>query len=75
MNEYKHILGCIKDWKKLPVNTTAWWEKFRWIRDRNRSSWMIGKITLDQYTKISNYLEGVEKKVKKEAAALSKEQH
>lgn len=32
---------------------------------------MIGKITLDQYTKISNYLEGVENKVKKRASAAS----
>lgn len=65
-NEYKHIVKCIKDLNTLERGSRKWYDKFLWIRERNRSSWMIGLIDLKQYTKISKYLDKLEKTVKKE---------
>ena len=69
--EYKHIVKCIKEMNLLEKGSKQWYDKFLWVRDRNRSSWMIGLITLEQYTKIDTYLNKLENAVKQKVLASS----
>ena len=64
LNEYDHLVSCTKMLKSIPTGSDAWWTRVRFLKDRARSSWMLGRITLEQFTKFDDYFNKIMKQVK-----------